>query len=92
MICVFIASVVVLGSLRPTLADFRRGCWSLQTPGQRAHRMSRCIIGLFHFSFIIGDSLGISWGFPVTINRISRDIPVLAGSRPVAVKGLTTVI
>ena len=56
----------------------------------RILRMSPCII--LHFSFIIGDSLGIPWGFPVTMNRISRDIPVLAGSRPVAVKGLTTVI
>ena len=47
--------------------------------------MRPCII--LHFSFIIGDSLEIPWEFPVTIHRISRDIPVLAGSRPVAVKG-----
>ena len=45
---------------------------------------------ILHFSFTIGDSLGIPWGFPVIINRISRDIPVWAGSRPVAVKGRET--
>ena len=44
------------------------------------------------FLFSSGDSLGIPWGFPVTINRISRDIPVWTGSRPVAVKGLNNQI
>ena len=39
------------------------------------------------FLFYSGDSPGIPWGFAVTINRISRDIPVWAGSMPVAVKG-----
>ena len=40
------------------------------------------------FLFYSGDSLRIPWGFPVTINRISRDIPVWAGYRAVAVNWL----
>ena len=48
-------------------------------------------VTLYYIAFLSysGDSLGIPLVFPVTINRISRDIPVWAGSRPVAVKALS---
>ena len=43
---------------------------------------------LYCISLLFGGFPRDSLGIPCTINRISKDIPVWAGSRSVAVKGL----